>query len=302
MSGDLLGKTLSLLCAFFWASAVLFFKKSGERVTPVTLNLVKNFVAVVLFTITLPLLGVSLIPDADSWTWGVVGASGVLGIALGDALFFASLNRLGAGLTAIVDCLYSPLLIFLSALFLGEPLTLVLVVGAGLAVSAVVLASNPKRAGSIDRRRFVSGFTLGFLGLLSMACSLVMVKPLLADLPVMWVIWWRMAWGFLGLFIWMAAFPKGRKALRTITNGLPWKHVLPGSVIGGYLATIGWLFGMRYTDVSLASVLNQLSTIFILVLAALFLSEPLDRRKVTAAVLGFSGASVIFLPELLSGL
>jgi drug/metabolite transporter (DMT)-like permease len=296
MSADLLGKILSLSCAVLWATAVLFFRKAGERVSPITLNLIKNAVAVVLFSLTLPLLGVALFAELATWKWIVVGASGVLGIALGDALFFAALNRLGAGLTAIVDCSYSPTLILLSALFLGEPLTLELALGAVLVVGGLLLVFSPKQTTTIDRKQLISGFLCGFFGIVAMAASLVMVKPILTEVSVMWVIWWRMMWGFLGLVIWIALHPARKKIWCGLKKELPWKVVLIGSVMGGYLATIVWLFGMRYTEVSVASVLNQLSTLFIILFAALFLAEPLNRRKISAALLGFSGAVAIFLP------
>jgi drug/metabolite transporter (DMT)-like permease len=40
-----------------------------------------------------------------------------LGITLADNLFFIALQRLGAGLWAVVECLYLPVVIFLSAIF-----------------------------------------------------------------------------------------------------------------------------------------------------------------------------------------
>ena len=61
------------------------------------------------------------------WLWGeallrpvpfddylLVLVSGALGIGIADTLFFKCLNTLGAGLTAIIDCLYSPFTIGLS--------------------------------------------------------------------------------------------------------------------------------------------------------------------------------------------
>jgi drug/metabolite transporter (DMT)-like permease len=52
-----------------------------------------------------------------------------LGIALADWLFFTALVRLGAELTAIVDCAYAPFVIGLSFLFLGERMSAVKTAG-----------------------------------------------------------------------------------------------------------------------------------------------------------------------------
>ena len=48
-----IGEILSLLTAVFWAVAVILFKKSGETVHPLGLNLFKNALGFLLILITL---------------------------------------------------------------------------------------------------------------------------------------------------------------------------------------------------------------------------------------------------------
>lgn len=45
---------------------------------------------------------------------------------------------------------------------------------------------------------------------------------------------------------------------------------------------------MSCTYTNVAAVLNQLNTIFLFILGAVFLGEPLTSRKVTAVALGFA--------------
>lgn len=49
---------------------------------------------------------------------------------------------------------------------------------------------------------------------------------------------------------------------------------------------------LKYTYTTTASVLNQLSPIFLLVLATVFLRERLTRRRVAAIAMRFAGAVV----------
>ncbi len=45
-------------------------------------------------------------------SWVLLSLSGFLGITLADLFFFIALNRLGAGMAAIVECLYLPVCCF----------------------------------------------------------------------------------------------------------------------------------------------------------------------------------------------
>jgi drug/metabolite transporter (DMT)-like permease len=67
---------------------------------------------------------------------------------------------------------------------------------------------------------------------------------------------------------------------------------VPSAVVGTYFATFFWVVGMKFTLATVASVFNQMSTIFVLVLATLFLKEPLTGRKTVAIILGFTGGII----------
>ena len=125
---DTLGKTLALLNAVVWAIALVYFKKSGDRVPPLALNLFKNAVGLTLLGITLLALPLFVPHWSPAIPWRVLDpqrselwillVSGVLGIAVADTIFFFALNRAGVGLIAIVDCLYTPFVMLFAWLLL----------------------------------------------------------------------------------------------------------------------------------------------------------------------------------------
>ena len=57
MDKPLLGAAFALMAAFSWAFAVILFKRCGEKVSPLALNLFKNVAALVLLTLTLVAMG-----------------------------------------------------------------------------------------------------------------------------------------------------------------------------------------------------------------------------------------------------
>lgn len=285
------GEFSATLCGLLWAVAVILFKKSGELVPPVVLNLFKGTVGLVLFLATMLLFGLPLFPDTASQAdWIVLLVSGIIGIGIADSFLFAALNRLGAGRNAIVDCLYSPLVILCSIIYLAEPLSPWLFVAIGGMVAAILIGTwNPSQVRDPEELKAIrTGVLLGALSQLLMAIGIVMAKPVLDTSEPWWATTVRLVggWGFLVIH---GLTPANRLAtLRAFTPSRQWFLTIPAAVVGTYLALIFWILGMKYTYTTTASVLNQLSTIFMIVLATLFLKEPLTWRKVVAITIGFS--------------
>ena len=138
------GETLALVTAVTWAFAVILFKRSGEPVHPLTLNLFKNLLAFILFIPTVYIFGDRLIRPVPMNEYWLLIISGIIGIGIGDTLFLKSLNLLGAGLQAIVSCMYSPSIIALSFVWLGEGMSVLQIIGAVMIISAVLTAVSRK--------------------------------------------------------------------------------------------------------------------------------------------------------------
>jgi drug/metabolite transporter (DMT)-like permease len=289
------GEVLALLTAIAWAFAVVLFKKSGETVHPVGLNLFKDVFALILFLPTMWLFGETLWRDVPAAEYALLLASGALGIGLGDTFFFMSLNRLGAGLTAIVDCLYSPFIIGLSLLFLAERLSSLQGVGAALVVAAVLVASLEWRAGLISRRDLGWGIFYGVLGLAAMAVGIVMIKPLLERSPLLWATELRVIGGVAALGVILLFHRQRRAILSSVASSGGRRYMVGGSFVGAYLAMALWLAGMKYALASVASALNQTANVFIFIFAALLLREAITRRRTLGIVLGAAGATLVVL-------
>jgi drug/metabolite transporter (DMT)-like permease len=254
------------------------------------LNLFKCTVTLVLLILTLLLCGIDLFPEKPAYDWIMFCVSGLLGIALADTLFFIALSRLGAGMTAIVDCLYLPIVIFISFIFLDEILGIKGLLGATLVFIAIFVGSASKKGIRVTGIDFFVGIILGILAIALIAGSIVMLKRLLEDTNVLWASFARVLAGTLGLYLVVLLSPARKKLLAELYPSKTWFSALPASVAGNYIAMIAWLAGMKYTMVSVAAVLNQLSTVFIFILAAIFLKEPVTLPRVSATILAVSGA------------
>ncbi len=288
-----IGEMFAAATAIVWAFAVILFKKSGETVHPVALNFFKNILAMTLLVPTVYLVDGWIFSGFTNSEIALLLLSGALGIGIADTFFFKSLNLLGAGLSAIVDCFYSPSMIILAVLWLGERLGMLQVVGVALIISAVLTITRTDKNGNIEKRKLLLGILWGILAMATMAIGVVMIKPLLNRSPLLPLTEVRLIGGGLLLAVILLIHPERRKIAAPHLTKRGWICLVSGSFLGAYVALIFWLAGMKYAQVSIAAALNQTSNIFIFIFAALFLKEPMTRRKIVGIILAATGAFIV---------
>lgn len=257
----------------------------------------------------------------------LVLASGVIGIAIADTLYLRALNILGAGRMGVVGNAYSPFVILLSFMFLSERLSALQGAGFVLVLAGVILVNAPEdgkrprsttRAepepaaatmagaasriadmtppvpehtgdqGGRDRGRPGLGIALGVASVALMAVAIVMIKPILERDPFWWLVLLRVSGAVAGLALLFRWQHPGRPLLR-IGPARRWLVLAVAATVGQYLSMTLWLGGYKYTSASVASILNESASIFIVVFAALFLGEPLTWRRGLGVALTMAG-------------
>jgi len=289
----MLGSVFAITSAFFWAVAVILFKKSGEVFSPVSLNIYKSLVALILISLTMIVLDIPFFPDKPLNDWLLLAFSGFIGITLADVFFFIALNRLGASLVAIVECLYLPSVIFFSFILLKENLSVRAIFGGLLVLTAVFVGSikgkDPLKKTS-GNKSSISGIIFGCFAMFFLAAGIVMIKGLLEQTDIFWATLVRVAAGTIFLLIFVIFLPGRKQYFKELKFSRSWFTALPASFSGNYLALLCWIAGMKYTTASRAAILNQMSTIFIFILAAVFLKEKITGYKTIAIILALTGA------------
>ena len=290
-----MGELLALLTALIWAAAVILLKRSGESVPPFALNLFRVTVSSVLLLPTAFLAGQASVTSASLSDILLLVASGAIGVAISDTLFHASLNRIGAGISAIIDCLYSPLTVLLAFLVLNERLSTLQLVGLALVLGGVFAAARHEPPHGVAPRQVAVGVVWGVLAMVALAVGIVIAKPVLDRSTLLWAATVRQV-GCLAVMLPVALLSRRRaQILGALRPSSVWLHSLPGAVLGSYLGLICWIGGLKYTKVGVAAILNQSSTIYILILAAIFLKEPLTRRKLVASLVALAGIVLVTL-------
>jgi drug/metabolite transporter (DMT)-like permease len=287
-----LGEFYSLACALAWAAAVILFKKSGESLAPVPLNLFKNAVGLALMLATVLAVGGTAWPGIPAGVVLLAFFSGFLGIGVGDTLYFRALNAIGASRMGIAQTLYSPFVITLSTLFLGERLGLVQCAGVALVLAGIVLVNDSKSA-EVDVRAIRKGVLDAALSVFVMALGIVIAKPLLERYDFFWIVTLRIVGGTLGLLLFLAGRRDTRRAWASFATVRHWPHVIAGSVLGTYVSMMLWLAGYKYTQASIAAVLNETAAIFILILAAIVLKDRLKPMQLAGSAAAVAGVFLV---------
>ncbi len=289
------GEICALLAPLAWFAAVVFFKRAAV-VAPISLNLFKNSLAVVLLLVTMALAGIGFPADRSAEDWTRLLGSGLVGLALGDTLIFGALARIGAARLAVVDTIYAPLVVLLAWAFLGESPGPSFLVGAAAVLGGIALASYP-RAGAAEegpaRDDLVVGTLLAMGAIASTAVGVVLAKPALQSGHLVEITCTRLVAGVAGQLAWVAVRGDWSQAAEAFRPGGPWRNLVPATFIGTYLALVLWLGGFAWADASVAAVLNQLATVYILVFARVFLGETLRPRQVAGGLLAAAGAAWI---------
>lgn len=287
--GEHVGDAMALGCALAWAIAVLSFSKL-RAIEPAPLNLFKNAVAAVLLLLTMLVAGVRFDLSRSALDWGALILSGVLGLAVADTLFLAGLRRIDASVAAICDCAYSPTVVVLSVLVLGEPLRSGLLMGAPLVVVGLLVVSWKRRGSTkpVDAR----GVALCIAGVVTTAIGVVLAKPALDRSDLIEATTIRLAAGSIALFAYEALLGRARTVLSLFRPQPAWRWALPATLMGTYVSMLLWLGGMKYGTASRAALLNQMGAVFVLVLSRLS-GEVVPRRRWAGAGIAIAGAVVI---------
>ncbi|MCI5073218.1 DMT family transporter [bacterium] len=293
MLNPYLGEIFALSTALTWASSVILFKKVSDDHAAIIMNLGKNMVAFVALIVTLIFMHNMLSPMPRSHFIYLL-LSGIVGIGLADTYFFKSLQYVGAGWIALIECLYSPFVVFFAWAILLEQLDAMFFVGGTFILLSLALPVLSKQSLSVSKEAMKKGIFYGCLAMGLMAISITLIKPVLEIYSVLQSACIRILGGL--LFLIFQSLVRYKKQSLALTKNLfsqGGKTFIPAALMGSYLSYILWIAGFKYTQASKAALLNQTSTVFTIVLAYIFLKEPMHKVKLLSIALAICGTLLI---------
>lgn len=312
MDSDLLpyaGKLAALLASLIWSCSISLYKAHGQNVPAQTLNLYKLFVALFGF------IAIYFCLHAMAWfdpsrtapsfpaSWeksGWLMASGIIGLTLGDTLFFVSIRRLGAALTAAIQCLTPPLNAIIDWVHLDKPMTPIQVIGMVVivvSVAGVILSGSPRHAGERATRNWLIGLLAALGSALSSALAYAVTGQLIKNENVFACTILRIV-PALSILVAFAIFSAtGRQGVRFLVAH-PKKMIylalaaFLGAVVG--LSLQGYAF--QHADTGIVSTLSTTYPIWVIPVASFFLKEHPTPTQIFYTIFAIVGIALLMLP------
>lgn len=294
-----LGEIAAISAAVVWAIATWIYSQFSHRFTALQLNIVKGLVASLMMLLVLPISTKNIIISHLETTHLIVLAiSGVIGIAIGDSAYFASLKRIGPNKTLLLESLAPPLSGILALMFLGSELGLQSWLGVLTTTAAVTfVVFQPSPSGEATNW---SGIAFGLLASVCQASGVVISHYALVagDLPPLLGALIRLSIGVLAVcmiikFIEKAPFSGIKKHLLEIgTKALAW--LLLAVFVGTFLALWFQQIALKYANPAIAQTLIATSPLFILAIY-LIRGDKVEFRSVFGTLVALFGISLFFL-------
>lgn len=285
----MLGESLALSTAVLWALTPVFSKKALGYATAVELNLVRSISGSLTLILMLPVLRGGLIFQLDLYGFILLLAATIIGIGIGDAIFFKSIEAIGVSRGVAVSSVHPLLVLLISILVLGEDITPINTIGGLLVVSAsiiVALSGEESKGGS---NRYIEGVALSLASafLWSVAVTFVSigvrsVDPLIGN-----------AYRFPVLALIMLLVC--RRRLHKLKDG---RLLLWGALSGLTGLSIGttlYLESIRLIGAGKATVITGIQPIISTLAAGLSLKERLNVRILVAVLLASTGMILLEL-------
>jgi drug/metabolite transporter (DMT)-like permease len=290
MEGELIGIVAALGSALAWAVGLILLKKVRDDVSALGLTLVTGLLGLLLLGGWLATTDAGPMPRRAIV---ILGLSGLLGFAAGDALFFAALGQLRAHLVVLFGVLGQAFTVVLAVVWLGEVVTPPKWLAIAMMVAGVAAALWESQEEEEEGRSTTLGVVYGLASVAVISVSVIIAKQGLEQVSAAQGTFVRILWGTAGI----AAL--GLVSGRTLAWLEPFRRpeVLGRVLAAAVVATFGgfWLFhvALKNVDVAVANPLASAEPLFILPLAALFLGESISRRAIVGTAVAVAGAVLL---------
>ncbi|NOI74055.1 DMT family transporter [Vibrio coralliilyticus] len=291
------GEIAALSAAVVWALATWIYSQFSHHFSAMQLNIVKGVAASGMMLVVMPWIEMPTMAISATHL-AILAVSGIIGIAVGDSAYFASLKRIGANKTLLLESLAPPLSGVLALVALGSVLPLQSWLGVLLTTLAVTFVIfQPDASG---QQTNWSGVGFGLLASVCQASGVVISHYALVagDLPPLLGALIRLSVGVLAVAMVIVLFEQKpfssmRKHLGQLTKSA-FLWLLGAIFVGTFLAL--WLqqIALKHANPAIAQTLIATSPLFMLFIY-MVKGEKVTAKSIIGTLAAVGGISLFFL-------
>jgi len=294
-----LGALAALATSAVWALSSIAFTFASLRAGAPAVNRVRLLLAVGWLLAAHAIFRLPLPWDADGERWLLLGASGVVGLVLGDGCLFQAFIWIGPRL-AMLLLSTAPALAGLGAWGLwGETLTASQVGGILVTLGGVawVVQAREGEHGHRADGRYGLGILCGLGAAAGQAGGLLLAKQGAADgFPALSVTLMRMVAATAVIWLYTAARGELRATARRVASDRKaGGFTLAGSFLGPALGVTLSIVAIQHSPLGIASTLMALPPVFLLPLSATVFHERVGWQAILGTGLAVAGVALLCL-------
>jgi len=295
-----LGALAAVGTALAWALSSTVFTFASLRAGAMAVNRVRLVMAVGWLVLAHGLFRVPLPLDADGGRWLLLGASGIVGLVLGDGCLFQAFVWIGPRLSMLLLSTAPALASLWAWWFLGEALSAGQLVGILMTMGGVAWVVQARDGGAPRRgpdRRYFLGILCGLGGAAGQAGGLILAKQGAGGgFPALSVTLMRMTAATATLWLYTALRGQIRETMGRFSSDRPaWGFTLAGSFLGPFLGVTLSIVAIQHIAVGIASTLMALPPVFLLPLCYFLFRERVGWRAVLGTGVAIAGVALMFL-------
>lgn len=294
MRTELIGIYSALLSAASWAMGAILFKKISENVSPLGMTFAKGIVGCVLLGIVYCIEGFTTL---SSHVLLLLFVSGIIGISIGDTLFFVSLKNLGPKTQVILFMFGQIITAIFGIVIFSEYPTLIQYLGIALTlvgVSSVLWSKIYSSSSSISTS--IKGVIFGLLSMLFFSFSLILVKSAMGEISTIGATFYRILSGTIGVTLFGLFGNKIHGWMTPFKNDI---KMIPFFIMSVTIVMFGgfWLslVAIKYVNIGVASALNATEPLFVLPFAYFIMKEKIEKIEIFGAVCSVIGIILLTL-------
>ncbi|GEM_PF-1544618 len=273
------GVILGFVTAAFWGASPILYRWGGENLSSVEINFVRTvgaFASVIVINFIMNSWKLVMV-QLPLWVWGLFCGSLLLGLFIGDSLFFSGIKLIGVGRCSVISSSYPLTTMLFAWIFLNEKMSFKFLIAGLIIVLGVYLLYGEESPTGNPKDMAIKGYILSLGVSLSWGLSLALIKIISDYFSPVSFMTWRV--GILLIITLVSMGFKFRKLSPALKKPKNWFILGIAGTVGIGVSYLTFVRALQLAPVSQIGIITGTSPLLTTLLAALFYHEKITLRS-----------------------